>query len=135
MTAFLDTNILVYAFDRSDEEKQSAAQQLLQDPYAEFVISSQVLSEFYVVTTRKLTPPLGHQDAVHAVRLLRNLPVVAVDGSLVAAAIDTASASSISLWDAQIIEAASRAGCSALLTEDLNDGQIIGGVEVRNPFS
>jgi len=135
MPAFLDTNVLVYVFDQSNERKQAVAQGLLEDAGSDFVISSQVLSEFYVATTRNLRPALRHDEAVHAVRLLRALPIVAVDESLVAAAMETASNAEISLWDAQIVEAASRAGCAVVLTEDLNDGQIINGVEVKNPFS
>ena len=135
MSSFVDTNVLVYAFDRSAKHKRTVALKLLESADLDFVISSQVLSEFYVATTRKLDPSLTHDEAVHAVGLLRTLPVVALDESLVAASMETASIVAISLWDAQIIEAAARAGCSELLTEDLNDGQIISGVVVKNPFS
>jgi len=131
---FLDTNVLVSAFDRSDAEKRAAAQRLLADE-SDFAISAQVLSEFYVVTTKKLNPSLSHAEAVSAIDLLRNLPVVAVDDGLVATAIKTAHSSRISLRDAQIVEAAVHAGCHVLLTEDLNAGQVISGVEVKNPFS
>lgn len=114
---------------------RAVAAELLDDPTVDFVTSAQVLSEFYVTTTRKLDPPLQHAAALEALEHLRRLPVVALDDRLVVAAIATADANSLSLWDAQIIEAAARAGCEEVLTEDLNDGQSISGVVVRNPFA
>jgi predicted nucleic acid-binding protein len=132
--SFLDTNVFVYAFDRSHPEKRAVALELLEDADAEFVTSAQVLSEFYVTTTRKLDPPLTPSSALEAIEHIRRLPIVAVDDRLVAAAAATAGSASLSLWDGLIVEAAARAGCDELLTEDLNAGQIIAGVQVRNPF-
>ena len=134
MASFLDTNVLVYAFDRSEPAKMEVAQRVLANPDADFVISAQVLSEFYVTTTRRLDPPLDHNAALDAMNHLRRLPVVAIDDRLVATAATIASEESLSLWDAQIAAAAARAGCDEILTEDLNDGQLIGSVLVRNPF-
>ena len=135
MPFFLDTNVLVYAFDRSEPAKRARALELLADPDADFVTSAQVLSEFYVTTTRKLDPPLDHPSAMQALEHLRRLPVVAVDDRLVVAAAATADSEALSLWDAQVVVAAVRAGCEEVLTEDLNDGQSIAGVVVRNPFA
>lgn len=134
MPVFLDTNVLVYAFDRSEPEKRAVAQALLDDPGADYATSAQVLSEFYVTTTRKLDPPLQHEAALEALDHLARLPIVAIDAPLVSAAAATAETQSLSLWDAQIVEAAARAGCVEILTEDLNDGQSISGVMVSNPF-
>ena len=94
-----------------------------------------VLSEFYIVSTRKLDPPLGQSEASRVVELLRALPVVGIDEGFVNAAIATSRESDISLWDAQIVEAAARAGCDVVLTEDLNPGQTIKGVTIENPFA
>ena len=134
MPVFLDTNVLVYAFDRSEPVKREIAQTLLEDPITDYVTSAQVLSEFYVTTTRKLAPPLAHAEALRALEQLSKLPVVAVDDRLVRAAAQIADNDSVSLWDAQVIAAAARTGCSEILTEDLNDSQAIAGVTVRNPF-
>jgi predicted nucleic acid-binding protein len=134
MPAFLDTNVVVYAFDRSEPAKRAAAQALLEDPGADYVSSAQVLSEFYVTTRRKLSPPLSHGDALRAIAHLSKVPIVAIDDRLVRAAAELADGESLSLWDAQIIVAAARSGCDEILTEDLNDGQTISGVTVRNPF-
>ncbi|MDX2343068.1 MAG: PIN domain-containing protein [Acidimicrobiia bacterium] len=134
MPVFIDTNVLVYAVDGSEPEKQATAQRVLSDPELDFVISAQVLSEFYVATTRRLRPPLGSAEAAATIGELRRVPVVAIDDRLVAAAIDTSEEAGISLRDAQIIQAAARSGCDQVLTEDLNDGQTIAGVQIRNPF-
>jgi predicted nucleic acid-binding protein len=134
MTVFLDTNVLVYAFDRSEPTKREAAQRLLERSNVDFVTSAQVLSEFYVTTRRKLTPPLSHADAVRAIEHLSKVPIVAIDDRLVREAAEMSDRESLSLWDAQIVQAAARAGCDEVLTEDLNDGQTIAGVAIRNPF-
>lgn len=135
MPIFLDTNVFVYAFDRSEPTKREVAQMLLEDPHADYVTSAQVLSEFYVTTTRKLDPPLGHADAKQALEGISKLPVVAIDDRLVMAAAETVVTDSLSLWDAQVVQAAARAGCEEILTEDLNEGQTVAGVTVRNPFA
>ena len=63
-----------------------------------------------------------------------NLDVVTLDPPLIHQAIDCAILSQISIWDGLIVVAAESARCGRLLTEDLNDGQIIRGVRVENPF-
>ncbi len=134
MPLFLDTNVVVYAFDGSDTDKQATARRLLDDPAADFVTSAQVLSEFYVVVTRKLSPPVAPEDARMALAELSKIPVVAIDERLVTEAAGLSEREDVSLWDAQILVAAARSGCEEVLTEDLSDGQSIVGVTVRNPF-
>lgn len=133
---FLDSNILVYSVDESPVEKAKHARaiELLSADPESLVVSTQVLQEFYVVATRKLRSPLSEERAERAVRGIAKLDVVGVDASLVLAAIDTSRTVQISLWDALIIEAASRAGCDRILSEDLNTGQAIRGVTIENPF-
>lgn len=135
MTAFLDTNIAVCAYDRSVGTKRAKARETLLARSSELVVSSQVLAEFYTVTTRRLDPPLSADQAREAVIALAALPVVAADGELVLSAIDTADQSNISIWDALIVQAARRAGCEEILTEDLNHGQVIEGVRIHNPLA
>ncbi|CAN5753979.1 PIN domain-containing protein [soil metagenome] len=134
MATFLDTNVLVYAFDGSDERKRSIAQQILDDESIDIVVSSQVLSEFYWTVTRKLDPTLAEDVAHDVVRHLAEGEVVPIDGGLVDAAIGLARRHRLALWDAAILVAASRAGCEEVLSEDLNDGEVIAGVRIRNPF-
>lgn len=133
---FLDSNVLVYSVDESPAEtaKHERAIELLSAQPENLVVSTQVLQEFYVVTTRKLKSPLSEELAARAVRGLAKLDVVGVDVPLVLSAVDTSRTAQVSLWDALIIEAASRAGCERVLSEDLNAGQVIRGVRIENPF-
>lgn len=129
---FIDTNVLAYAFDSESPDKQRAAQELLSD--ANFVISAQVLGELYVTLTRKLTKKVPVDIAEQAIGELQALPVIATSAAMVSAAIDTSIRYQLSYWDALIIEAAVSAGCSTVLTEDLNDDSVIKGVQIVNPF-
>ncbi len=131
--AFVDTNVLVYAFDRRDERKRMRALELIQGG-SRLVLSSQVLGEFYVTVTRKLATPMPEAEAAEVVERLCALPVVPVDARLVGAAVATSGAHRLSYWDAMIVEAAAVAGCEVLLTEDLSHGTVVRGVRVENPF-
>jgi predicted nucleic acid-binding protein len=132
---FVDTNVLVYAFDAAEPDKREVAQQLLASAQpGELIVSAQVLHEFYVVTTRKLATPLPERTAGEVVRELARLEVVPIDAALSLAAVDRSQRTQLSLWDALIVEAARRAGCEHLLTEDLTGGQTIDEVAIVNPF-
>ena len=135
MTVFLDTNVLVYAFDGSEPAKRARALALLGDEALDIVVSAQVLNEFYVTLTRKLDPSVPEDTAQEAVHGLARGRVVPVDAALVEAAIALSRRHRLSLWDAGIVVAAQRAGCDELLTEDLADGQVFGAVTVRDPFA
>jgi predicted nucleic acid-binding protein len=134
---FIDSNVLVYSVDESTAEKakRERAVELLSARPEDLVVSTQVLQEFYVVTTRKLKSPLSGEAAARAVRGIAKLAVVGVDVPLVLAAIETSRLARLSLWDALIIEAASRAGCDRVLSEDLNPRQVVRGVRIENPFA
>lgn len=133
---FVDTNVFVYRHDDDEPAKQARAREVLEGEGAgSLVVSTQVLQEFYVVVTRKLTRPLDARAAADAVDELCALPVVGVDKRLVRTAIATSRRETLSLWDAMVIEAAVVAGCEEVLTEDLNDGQVISGVRVVDPFA
>jgi predicted nucleic acid-binding protein len=138
MTArtFVDTNVWVYAVDRAEKVKQQRAQSVIEglDP-ASTVVSAQVLNEYYVTVTRKLAQPLSPADATVAVSAIAELDVVPVTSSLVLRGIARARTSDLSLWDALIVEAARVAACDVLLSEDLNPGQDLDGVRVRDPFA
>lgn len=133
---FLDTNVLVYLFDRDEPEKRERARGVLESGgYSPFVVSTQVLGEFYVTLTRKLTPRIDPDVALAAVRRFSDFSVVSMDVSLVHRAIDTAKAAQLSYWDALILEAAASAGSSRILTEDLAAGSVLRGVRIENPFA
>jgi len=132
---FIDTNILIYALDQANHEKQARARNLLkslQDSKTG-VISTQVLQEFYVVATGKLK--VDSQLAKKMTISLANFETVTVDLPIIKQAIDICSAGKISFWDALIISSAKSAGCEVILTEDLNHNQLIKGVRIENPFA
>ncbi len=135
-SAFLDTNVVVYAFDDDEPEKQERARAVLDAPATEvLVLSAQVLAEFYVTVTRKLARPLAPASAREAVAALSELPVVSADADLVLAGIELSDRYQISLWDGLIVQAAVAAGCETILTEDLADGSLLAGVRIQNPFA
>jgi predicted nucleic acid-binding protein len=134
-STFVDTNVLVYAADRSEPEKRALARRALgTKSYGRLVVSAQVLGEFYTTVTRKLPEPIPEAEAVQTLDFLALLPVVSIDTPLVKDAVQISRFAQLSYWDGLIVAAASRAGCQRLLSEDLNDGQQIGGVRIENPF-
>jgi predicted nucleic acid-binding protein len=136
MSAFFDTDIFVYQFDRDAPEKRACARALFERHVREgsLLLSVQVLQELYVTLTRKLAAPLSVQDAREVVAALTELPIVQNDAPMTLAAIDLSLRRQVSFWDALIIEAARRGGASVLLSEDLQHGQDIEGIRVENPF-
>ncbi len=132
---FVDTNVFVYAIDDAEPAKRDIAKGVLASgEYGELVLSSQVLGEFYVTVTRKLAGRVSEADAERGLNRLCQHPVVPVDQTLVRSAVQISRSSQISYWDGLVVAAAARAGCERLLTEDLNDGQVIGSVCIENPF-
>jgi predicted nucleic acid-binding protein len=132
--AFVDTNVLVYAFDRGEPVKRERARALLGDWEGDLVISTQVLQEFFVVTTRKLERPLEEREAEQACQSLATLPVVPIDRGLVLRSITLARHDRIALCDALIVTAARESDCTMVFSEDLQHGRIFGEVVIRNPF-
>ena len=104
---FVDTNVWVYAVDAADPTKrQRALEVIAPERGRDLVISTQVLTEFYAVITRKLVVPASAEAAEALVRQLVVLPVVAIDSSLVVSAIAGSREWQISIWDALILRAA-----------------------------
>ena len=135
-TCFLDTNILVYAYDRSAGQKHAIASQIVKDCWENEngCLSIQVLQEFYVTVTRKIAAPLDFRTARQIVDDLAHWRVQIPTTSDLLQAIDLQGIYPLSFWDAMIVQSAIRAGCKQLLSEDLNHGQAYGGVQVTNPF-
>ena len=131
---FVDTNILVYSLDRFDPEKQQMSRKCLKRLTGQNkgVISTQVLQEFYVASTRKLgTDPLVAKEILNA---FQRFEVVTVTPPIIDESIDCSILNRISFWDALIIVAAQSANCQTLWSEDLNPGQMIRGVTIENPL-
>lgn len=133
--SFLDTNIIVYAFDKKDDRRKSIAQRLIQEgPSGEMVTSAQVLAEFASVMLHKVTPAATLTYVLTAIDALSSMRVLQPDASLVRRAIEARRDYGVHFYDGMIIAAAERMGCARILSEDLNHGQVYFGVTVENPF-
>jgi predicted nucleic acid-binding protein len=136
--AFLDTNVLVYAFDAHSPGKQNSAIKLVQSLAVEQtvrVISTQVMQEAYSALTRRLG-----LDGTHALTLLKNMEssgirVQILDVPLIWRSAARSTADKLSFWDSLIVETALAAQCTRLYTEDLQDGRTFGSLTVVNPFA
>ncbi|MBJ6610691.1 MAG: PIN domain-containing protein [Candidatus Thiothrix moscowensis] len=138
MTAktFVDSNILLYVYDHAAGWKQEICKQVVQDLWRQRcgVISTQVMQEFYNNATRKLRKPMTYETARAELKLYEAWEVVQVDPSLIQIASNIQETAQLSFWDSLIVAAAQRANASVLLSEDLNHGQVIGGVRIHNPL-
>ncbi len=134
--AFIDTNILVYAYDRDAGAKHEAARDILVDLWnqAGGLLSLQVLQEFFVTVTRKIPNPLPLRLAREIVEDLLTWRVVGLDGQDILGAIDVQERESLHFWDALIVRAAQKARAAELFSEDFGDGRSFGDIKVRNPF-
>lgn len=132
---FFDTNILVYAAvgTGKDEPKRKRALELIDAQ--DFATSAQVLQEFFVTVVKKAVRPLSAAQAIEWIEEWIAFPCQVIDHQLVRIAIEVAERYAISYWDAAIIAAAEAQGAHTVYSEDLNDGQRYGGVQVVNPFS
>ena len=133
---FLDTNVLVYAHDRSAGEKHEIARDAVLDLWESGlgILSTQVLQEFFTAVTRKIAKPMVVAAARQIIEDLLKWTVVINDGDSILAAVDILERYKLSFWDSMIIQAAVRGGADVLLSEDLSGGQTIHGVRLENPF-
>lgn len=133
---FVDTNILVYAYDESAGEKHEKARAILVELLRtrEGCLSMQVLQELFVSLTRKIREPLDPGEAARRVRYLSAWTLHVPDRSDLFSAMDLHRELHISFWDAMLIQSARRLGCRLLWTEDLSNGRSYAGVIARNPF-
>ncbi len=132
----MDTNILVYAHDRSAGKKYTQAKALLQTLWdtQQGCLSVQVLQEFYVAVTQKVATPMEGSTAARVIQDLATWQVHGPQAQDVWAAIDLHQRYQVSFWDAMILQSAGQLGCAIVWSEDLNPGQIYAGVRMANPF-
>jgi len=135
-TDFLDSNVLVYAYDASNPQKQSVAQALVERAVAgEAMASTQVLAEFAATLLHKITPPANAEAVMAILDSLGPIKLIAPDAGMVRRAVEARLTYGVHFYDGMIVAAAERAGCQRILTEDLNPGQKYFGVTVSNPFA
>lgn len=131
---FFDTNILVYTVDKKDQEKTIQSRRILKVVTQDHspVISTQVLQEFYNALTSKLK--IDNIVAKNLVHNYNNMEIITIDLLVIEQAIDISVLFQLSFWDSLILAAAEHAHCTYLISEDLNHGQRIRGIEILNPF-
>lgn len=134
---FVDTNVLLYAHDRSAGMKRDVAARLVADLWGSRrgVMSTQVLQEFYVNATRKLPHPLSASRTRDIISRYSTWPTHRVEPADVLAASVVEKQFRLSFWDALVIVAAGRLGAKLLVSEDMQDGRTIAGVCIKNPFA
>lgn len=133
---FVDTNILVYAYDLDAGPKREVAAAIMKELWEQEngVISTQVLQEFYVNVTRKISNPLSKTEARSIIETYLYWQVELNGPITVLSASEIEERYRLSFWDALIIAAASNANAHKIFTEDLNHGQTIEGILIENPF-
>ena len=133
---FIDTNIIIYAYDVTAGKKHDTARIIISDLWDSGlgVISTQVLQEFFVNVVRKIPKPIDKQQATEIVRDFLKWHVVVNTGDSIIDAIDIGLRFGYSFWDSMIIEAAIKGGATVLISEDLQDGRVVSGVSIKNPF-
>lgn len=135
--AFLDSNILVYAYDASEKVKHEKAFHLLEKLGLSQtgVISLQVISEFFVVVTRKIEKPIPlNQARKIAEEFLTNWEVYEPTASTLLMAMETVEKNKLSFWDSLIVASARESQAKIIYSEDLQHNQLIEGVKIINPF-
>jgi predicted nucleic acid-binding protein len=132
--SFFDTNVLVCADDKAAPVKQQLAVELVAKHRraGTGVVSLQVLQEYFVTITRKLK--VDARVARRKVELLAEFDVATPGVADILAAIDLHRLHGFSFWDALILRTAHQAGCTALLSEDLQEAREIDDVTIVNPF-
>jgi|SRR5271156_3253805 len=132
--SFFDTNVLIYADDKAAPAKQRRALELIAEHRRAHTgaVSLQVLQEYFVTITRKLR--VDAAIARRKVELLAEFDVSAPGVPDILAAIDLHRLHGFSFWDALVIRAAKQAGCSVLLSEDMQHTRELDGLQILNPF-
>lgn len=133
---FVDTNVLLYARDASEPEKQVLAAAHLDELWEKRTgrLSVQVLNEYFVNVTRKLDPGLSPEEAWDDIEALSAWKPLPLNMALLTRTFATQRRYQLSWWDSMIVAAAEAAGCTRILSEDFSDGTSYFGITVVNPF-
>ncbi|HTT19821.1 MAG TPA: PIN domain-containing protein [Candidatus Sulfotelmatobacter sp.] len=137
-TYFVDTNILVYAHDRSEGKKHLRARSLVEELWAngDGVLSTQVLQELCINLMGKMAKPFSLAEVREIMQDYLRWRIVVNTPDSILRALELQGRHKISsFWDALIVQAAESAAASVLYSEDLAPGQTYGAVRVVNPFA
>lgn len=135
---FLDTNILVYLFDKSEKEKQTKVKKLISDllPQTRMFVSVQVINEFINVTSKKIAAPISPAQQKEIIEFINDIFIVTplnVDTTL--SALEISQKYKLSFWDSLIISSALENKCNVLYSEDMQNGfSVYNKIKIVNPF-
>ena len=134
---FIDTNILIYAHDRSTGAKHDRARQLIERLWTsgEGVLSTQVLQELCINLRRKIARPIPVEEVRRLIQDYMSWEIVVNTAESVIQAMEIEVRYKISFWDALVLHAAESAGAAILYSEDLSAGQSYGSIQVVNPLA
>ncbi len=135
-SCFVDTNILIYAYDRAAGEKRDKALTAVKRLWNQGngVLSTQVLQEFYVNVTKKIARPVSKVKARSVIDTYLVWRIELIRPEHVILASEIQQRYQLSFWDAMIVVSAIQSGAKTILTEALNHGQLIEGVVIENPL-
>lgn len=133
---FVDTNIIIYAYDVTAGKKHQTARRILKELWESGlgVLSTQILQEFFVNVVQKIPKPIDADRAEYIIKDFLTWEVVVNDGLAVLDAITICKKYGYSFWDSLIIDAAIKSGAKIILTEELCEGQVLEGLKIQNPF-
>ena len=132
---FIDTNIIIYANDRRNPDKQNRARSVVVELLrnGRGVISTQVLQEYANIAISKLNQP--EEVVLRQLKILETMEIIHQTPRMIRRSIELRKVYSINFWDACIIANAEAAECDLLYSEDLNTGQFYSGIKVVNPLN
>jgi predicted nucleic acid-binding protein len=134
---FVDTNVLVYAYDRTAAEVQEIARTELRELWESRRgrLSTQVLTEFFMFLTKAITKPIPAREAREIIRPYTHWVESSAGGQTAVRASEIAELWAIPFWDAMVVASAEEVGARQLLTGAAVAGRTIAGIEIINPFS
>ncbi|MEA3640568.1 MAG: PIN domain-containing protein [Lamprobacter sp.] len=130
----VDTNILIYSIDKEAGTRHQQALEIMDRlPDTDCVLTLQALAEFFHAVTRKHKMPAEEASAM-VQDWMELFPVTVADARTLTGAIRLKEEERFSFWDAMLVEAAKASGVTRLLSEDMQDGRVVGGLRLENPF-
>ena|SRR3989338_1303556 len=139
-SVLIDSNILIYAFDKDEEEKNLVARRILEkifDGKVNIFLSTQNLSEFYYNVTKKIKKPLEIIEAkeiISGLISLSNIKIIKINEENILQAIEISSEYNLSYWDALIASVMKESHIYSIITENDKDFKKIPWLRVTNPF-
>lgn len=133
---FVDTNVIVYAYDKDAGKKHRIAADIMKDLWrsGRGTISTQILQEFFVTLTKKISAPMDISVVRETIRRLSKWDVAIIDVDTIIRATELQERYNYSFWDSLVVAAAIASGVRTIFSEDLSDGQTIEGITIKNPF-